>query len=585
MNRHLPASPRRARGSALSLVVIIAIVLTGLIIATAWAASVQANMAARLPHLDDAYYAAEAAAQQACWHFKHDNQWRAPALTPLTGSLTINGIPFSWSATCTANVGTAALAWKFDEDAGNSTADSSGHGNTGAFHGGVSWDPNGRSGSCIDLDGIDGYVDCGNNASTNLTGDLTFSAWVKMNSGAYDQKIGGNQDGISGGYKLCIYNSKVEFEVRDASNVARLDRDVPGGRILVMGAWYHVVGVYDSANHIIKTYVDGQFDRELTGLPPNALGPTTGNFVMGKEPWDSLYYFNGSMDDIRVFNRVLSLQEIQSLYDTTVDIAATATDGTVANTVSYSASIPTPPPPTLPSVTTAGDFPAKDSTITGDLSVRGTVAAASPDSLVSGNLNYGNKFTGNGHLTVKGASTKVGTPTNIPMPSIDLAALRNQASSYGKVVNATSTNQTFAFNSLGGNKVIWIKGDLVNPTVTIGGTYAAGGTFVVDGQVKFTSGAQTVGMDGYPVYFVSVGNFTQSGTSLTLFGGIYAQSNLNFNSLNLTGPLVVNGSITNNDTAPSVFTADEIPWFDNRIIPQTTATLPMYTTNHRGIGP
>ncbi|HVX85508.1 MAG TPA: LamG domain-containing protein [Phycisphaerae bacterium] len=584
--KHTPLHPpRRLRGSALSLMVIVAVVLTSLIIATAWAASVQANMAGRLPRLDDAYYAAESAAQQACWKFKHDNQWRAAPASPFTGSISINGVPFSFTASCTSNTGTAALAWKFDEDAGNSTADSSGHGNTGTFHGGVTWDPNGRSGSCIDLDGVDGYVDCGNNSSTNLTGDLTFSAWVKMNSGAYDQKIGGNQDGVSGGYKLCIYNSKVEFEVRDASNVARLDRDVTGGRILVMGSWYHVVGVYDSVNHIIKTYVDGQFDRQLTGLPANALGPTTGRFVMGKEPWDSLYYFNGSMDDIRIFNRVLSQSEIQSLYDTTVDIAATATDGTVSNTVSYSASIPTPPPPTLPAVTIAGDFPVKDSAFNGDLAVRGTVAAANPNSTITGNLNYGNKITGGGHLTVTGASTKVATPTNISMPSIDLAGLRNQASTYGQVVSATSTGQTFTFNSLGGNKVIWIKGDLVNPTVTIGGTYAAGGTFIVDGQVKFTSGAQSVGLDGYPVYFVSVGNFTQSGTSLTLYGGIYAQAGLNFNSLNVTGPVVVNGPVTNNDTAPSIFNADEIPWFDNRIIPQTTATLPMYTTNHRGIGP
>jgi hypothetical protein len=585
MRPHPAASPPRPRrGSILSLLVIISVVITGLILTTAWSVSVQANMAGRLPKLDAAYYAAEAGAQHAAWKFKKDNQWRAPAAAPFTGSLRIDNTTWTFSAICTDNIGDASLAWKFDENAGASTADSSGHNNLGTFHGGVTWDPSGRSGNAVALNGIDGYIDCGNGPTTNLTSDITFSAWVKMNSGAYDQKIGGNQDGNAGGYKLCIYNSKVEFEVRDPSNVARLDRDVPGGKILVMGSWYHVVGVYDKSAHTIKTYVNGKFDRQLTGLPDNALGSTTGNFVMGREPWRDLYYFNGSIDDIRVFDRVLSDKEINALYDTTVDIACTATDGAVANSVAYSVSMPPPPPPSVPALTTVDDFITKDLTVTGDLSSRGEIKATSPDSKVIGNANY-SKISGGGHLTVTGASTKIATPTIIPMPSLDLSYLHNQATSYGQVVNGNSTNQTFSFNSLGGNKVIWIKGDLTNPTITIGGTYASGGTFVVDGKVSFTSGAQTAGADGYPVYFVSSNDFIQSGTSLTLFGGIYSLSNLTFNSLTLTGPAVVSKTITNNDTAPSSFTANQIPWFDNRILPQSTATLPMYTTNHHGIGP
>ncbi len=585
-SRSTAASPLKPpRGSVLSLLVVISVVITGLILATAWSASIQANMASRLPKFDAAYYAAEAGAQHAAWKFRKDNQWRAPALSPLQGSLLVDGTTWNYTVTCTDSIGDATLAWKFDENAGASTADSSGHGNLGTFHGGVSWDPSGRSGNAVALNGIDGYIDCGNGPTTNLTSDFTFSAWVKMNSGAYDQKIGGNQDGVAGGYKLCIYNSKVELEVRDPSNVARLDRDVPGGKILVMGSWYHVAGVYNRAAHTIKTYVNGKFDRQLTGLPDNALGSTSGNFVMGREPWKSAYYFNGSLDDIRVFNRALSDLEINSLYDTTVDIAATASNGAVANCVAYSVAIPTPLPPTVPAITAVNDFIPQDLTINGDLAIRGAVKPIAPKSTINGNLTFGDKLTGIGNITITGSSTKVATPTNIPMPSLDLNALHNQATSYGQVVTGNSTGQTFSFNSLGGNKVIWIKGDLINPTITIGGTYASGGTFVVDGKVSFTSGNQSAGADGYPVYFVSSNDFLQSGTSLTLFGGIYSLSNLTFNSLTLTGPAVVAKNITNNDTAPSTFNANQIPWFDNRVLPQPTATLPMYSTNHHGIGP
>ena len=369
-----------ASGSALSLTIIVSVILTGLAMSIAWLSTVHAAMAGQIPKMDAAYYAAEAAGQKAVWKFKHDNSWTTDFTngnpSPFS-TVTVNGIKWNTWVTCKFPVGDANLAWKFDENAGFSTADSSGNGNTGTFHGGVAWISPGRSGSAVSLDGSQNtYIDCGSSSSTNLTGDMTFSAWIKMNSGYYDQKIGGNQNHSTGGYKLCVYNSKLEFEVRDSANKPHLDRDVPGGTILTMGTWYHVVGMYNASGQWIKTYVNGlnksqpvgsQHDRmsdsTFTGqayVPPNALGSSNGNFRMGCEPWDTtLYNFNGCIDDIRIWNRCLSEAEIQALYDTTVDIHAYATDGTmtynagtisytnssVANESSFTASIPTPPPP------------------------------------------------------------------------------------------------------------------------------------------------------------------------------------------------------------------------------------------------
>ncbi len=459
----------------------------------AWLAGQHASTATQFANMDAAFYAAEAGAQQAVWKFKHDNTWRATSDSPFTGSIDMYGSTWNYSVTCTSTVTDALLAWKFDEGTGFSTADSSNHGNDGTFHGGVSWFSPGRSGYCIQLNGVDGYVDCGNNPDTNLTGDMTFSAWVKMNSGYYDQKIGGNQSGTAGGYKLCIYNSKAEFEVRDASNNYHLTRDVSGGTVLVMGTWYHIVGVYSEAGHYLKTYVNGNLDRTLQGdgtgtgqnsVPVNALASTTGNFVMGREPWTSLYFFNGWMDDIRIWNRVLTPTEIRSLFDTTVSIHAIANFGTTSSIANYSVSIPTPAGPTIPAVTTGKNYTVKDITVNGDLAVAGNVTCNAGNSTVGGNLTYTGTYTPGIHLTVQGTSTQV---SSVAMPTIDYTYLHNQATNWGQVVTGDSTSQTFTFNSLGGNKVIWIKGNLQDPTVTISGTYASGGTFVVDGSVSFTS--------------------------------------------------------------------------------------------------
>lgn len=584
----MPLTAHR-RGSALTLTIVVSVVLTGMAMTLAWLGSTHATMAGQIPKMDASYYAAEAGAHHAIWKFKKDNTWRATSASPFTGSISMYGLTWNYSVTCTDSIGDSLLAWKFDEYTGSSTADSTGNGNTGIFHGGVSWYTPGRSGSCIQFNGLDGYVDCGNNPDTNLTGDMSFSAWVKMNSGYYDQKIGGNQNGSYGGYKLCIYNSKAEFEVRDANNKPHLNRDMTGGTILTMGSWYHILGVYSESGHWIKTYVNGKLDRHLQGngtgtgqtdVPANALGSTTGNFVMGREPWADLYYFDGWMDDIRVWNRALGDSDAKALYDTTVAIHSNVTGGTISNFADMTVSIPTPEAPTIPAMTVQNNYTATNVTINGDLAVKGNVTSTTGGSVIGGDLKYTGSFPATAHLTVQGDTTPT---SSIPVPSLDYSYLENQATKWGKIVNGDSTGETFTFNTLGGNKVIWIKGNLKDPIVTIGGTYAAGGTFLVNGTVTFTSNSTAIGVDGYPVYIVAKNDVTQTGNSLTLIGAIYTDGTFTHKAAAISGPVVAK-SVVNSGTAASSFTTTAIPWFDNRALPQPPV-LPLYTSSHRGIGP
>jgi hypothetical protein len=218
--------------------------------------------------------------------------------------------------------------------------------------------------------------------------------------------------------------------------------------------------------------------------------------------------------------------------------------------------------------------------VNGDLAIVGTAAGNTGNSTITGNLTYTNlNTTDTNHVTVQGTSSKVGL---IALPNVDYASLRFQA---GQTVNGNSTGQTFAFNTLGGNKVIWIKGDLTDPIVTIGGTYAAGGTFIVDGKVNFTGGSATLGADGYPVYIVSTNDITQTGGAVTLYGCLYTQGKLIHKTLTMNGAVYAGGGITNNASGQCTFNYIGIPWFDTRATMQTSATLPLYTTNHRGIGP
>jgi hypothetical protein len=189
--------------------------------------------------------------------------------------------------------------------------DASGNGNDGTING----DPNfveGMVGMAMEFDGDGDFVDCGNAPILALTDAVSISAWIKVAVQGADHKVGGNQDSVNGGYKMSVYNDKVEFEIRTSSNSAVLNRSVAGGTVLEVDVWYHVAGVYSLADGYIRTYINGELDRELETT--DALGASPGPLMIGCEPFSTgQYNFNGVMDDIRVYNEALSEAEVRYL--------------------------------------------------------------------------------------------------------------------------------------------------------------------------------------------------------------------------------------------------------------------------------
>jgi hypothetical protein len=157
----------------------------------------------------------------------------------------------------------------------------------------------------LELNGTDDYVVVLNDPNINFAGNITVSAWVWMDTGGRDQKIAGNQNNSSGGYKFGIYtNNKVEFEIRNSANVPSLNRGVSGGTVLSAGQWYYLAGISSDVLDSIKTFVNGIPERPFkkTGI----LGIASDNLTIGKEPFLSNYYFDGRFDELRISNIVRS---------------------------------------------------------------------------------------------------------------------------------------------------------------------------------------------------------------------------------------------------------------------------------------
>jgi hypothetical protein len=87
------ANQRMRRGSALSMIIIVSVIVTGLVMTMAWSAAAQSSMVSGYSQLDGAFYAAESGAQRVAWFCK--NGKLANIQSPLTG--TINGYAYSAS--------------------------------------------------------------------------------------------------------------------------------------------------------------------------------------------------------------------------------------------------------------------------------------------------------------------------------------------------------------------------------------------------------------------------------------------------------------------------------------------------------
>ncbi len=177
--------------------------------------------------------------------------------------------------------------------------DESGNGNYGTVQGAtLTIDRFGKPNSAYSFDGLDDYVEM---QSPLTLSEFTFSLWIKTQmDGSIDNKIPYTiNDGTGHQYGLQGNSGGALSIVVDGEEVNEFDW------AFELDVWTHIVVTFDGLN--IKLYKDGIL-TETWAIPGM---PITGILIIGdpQSAWD------GEIDDIRIYNRVLSETEIQELYD------------------------------------------------------------------------------------------------------------------------------------------------------------------------------------------------------------------------------------------------------------------------------
>ncbi len=204
--------------------------------------------------------------------------------------------------------------WNFDNGTGTIAYDNSGYGNNGTLTNGPLFATDtpyyvvgsGTGKYSMHFDGADDYVDLNNSTYFKMSGSRTLEAWFKTSASGVYQSIIAKGFYEVGSYEIIQINTDyLRFEVFGLTPPT-----IDSSNKYNDGYWHNVVGVYDSLANKIFIYLDGKLEnsRDVTG----SSGISEQNVNIGRRPATS--YFNGFIDDVRIYNVALTALQIQQQY-------------------------------------------------------------------------------------------------------------------------------------------------------------------------------------------------------------------------------------------------------------------------------
>ena len=207
--------------------------------------------------------------------------------------------------------------WKLNDASGLTATDSSGNGYDGTLTNmiGDEW-TTGILGDALQLDGNEDYIELA--TFPDLTGNFTMAVWINATDASGDERVFADDENNLGGYALSIGDAgdgRVRFFSRNISPVS-----LDSGQVITPGTWHHLVGLHDADAQQRRIYADGQLVAEDSGTYSGIWGIDPGLAALGGEvdgtsESSQNWRFDGTMDDFRVYNRVLSEDEIIDLYN------------------------------------------------------------------------------------------------------------------------------------------------------------------------------------------------------------------------------------------------------------------------------
>jgi len=198
--------------------------------------------------------------------------------------------------TVTAKQAGLVGCWSFDEGSGAAAHDSSGNDNHGALYNGPAW-VDGKSGKALNFDGFDDYVEVADSDSLDITGEITIEAWIKPKEYTHTGWVVSKSDAYYFALGSASMLNHVQFELQVDETTSYLTWS---NGVINLNEWNHIAVTVNSTNNLIF-YINGVQDTVRDGWA--VYGVSGYNLKIGPR-------FNGTIDEVRIYNRSLTEEEI-----------------------------------------------------------------------------------------------------------------------------------------------------------------------------------------------------------------------------------------------------------------------------------
>lgn len=202
-------------------------------------------------------------------------------------------------------------AWKFDEGAGTSVADSAG--NRPLTQTNATWVA-GKSGNALRFNGTSAFA-ASTGAVVDTAASYSVAAWVRLD-GLTGTRTALSQDGTNVSAFWLQFSqglgNKFAFVVHSADATNSTPTRAVSTTTPVAGQWYHLVAVRNKSAGSMKLYVNGRLEATTAYTGGWA---STGNLTIGRAKWTgSIEWFGGLVDEARVYADALTDAEVSALF-------------------------------------------------------------------------------------------------------------------------------------------------------------------------------------------------------------------------------------------------------------------------------
>ncbi len=202
------------------------------------------------------------------------------------------------------------LYMPFDEGAGTTAKDVSTYSNPGAVVGAAVWVP-GVKGTALEFTGNGAHVTIPEIPQYDVTAELSVMAWVKATTVPNWCRVVDKSQYQTSGFDLVLTQNvglpRLEFFVNNTSSI------VDGTTAVANGEWHFIAATFGGKT--LRMYVDGKREGQTGSAGSVDINPNNWPLMIGAEASSNGgQQFFGSIDEVAMYNRALSVDEVTAIF-------------------------------------------------------------------------------------------------------------------------------------------------------------------------------------------------------------------------------------------------------------------------------